>query len=26
MDEPAVDAPDRAALQDNPLAIAGFKG
>lgn len=24
--EPAVDAPDRAALQDNPLAIAGFKG
>ena len=26
MDEPAVDAPDRAALQDNPLAIAGFRG
>lgn len=23
--EPGVDAPDRAALQDNPLAIAGFK-
>ena len=23
--EPVVDAPDRAALQDNPLAIAGFK-
>ncbi|MCO5145144.1 MAG: GTP-binding protein [Aquamicrobium sp.] len=26
MDEPAPDTPDRAALQDNPLAIAGFKG
>ena len=24
--EPAVDTPDRAALQDNPLAIAGFRG
>ena len=23
MGEPAIDAPDRAALQDNPLAIAG---
>ena len=23
---PAVDAPDRAALDDNPLAIAGFRG
>ncbi len=23
--EPAIDAPDRAALADNPLAIAGFK-
>ena len=26
MGEPAIDAPDRAALQENPLAIAGFKG
>ena len=26
MGSPAVDMPDRAALQDNPLAIAGFKG
>ncbi len=26
MGEPAVDMPDRAALQDNPLAIGGFKG
>lgn len=25
MDEPVLDTPDRAALQDNPLAIAGFK-
>ncbi len=25
MGEPAVDAPDRAALEDNPLAIAGFR-
>jgi hypothetical protein len=24
--QPAVDAPDRAALADNPLAIAGFSG
>ncbi|CAG0958187.1 MAG: GTP-binding protein [Rhizobiaceae bacterium] len=24
--QPAVDAPDRAALEDNPLAIAGFSG
>ncbi|HRP79634.1 MAG TPA: GTP-binding protein [Aquamicrobium sp.] len=26
MGEPAPDRPDRAALQENPLAIAGFKG
>ena len=26
MGEPAVDAPDRAALSQNPLAIAGFRG
>lgn len=26
MGAPGIDAPDRAALQDNPLAIAGFKG
>lgn len=25
MDAPAIDMPDRAALQDNPLAIAGYK-
>ena len=26
MGAPAIDTPDRAALQDNPLAIAGYKG
>jgi G3E family GTPase len=25
MDRPAVDTPDRAAMQDNPLAIAGLR-
>jgi G3E family GTPase len=26
MGTPAIDTPDRAAMQDNPLAIAGYKG
>ena len=26
MGEPALDMPDRAALESNPLAVAGFKG
>ena len=26
VNRPAIDTPDRAALADNPLAIAGFRG
>jgi hypothetical protein len=26
MGEPTIDTPDRAAVEDNPLAISGFSG